>query len=277
LHLYLSLLLGQIFIDECNVLIGCYGILNRHKLADIKGRESFKGPVLHPADWDHSVDLQGKKIAVIGTGSSAIQIIPAIKDKAVHLDNYARSRTWITSGFGGDLVPKEGVTETRGAGGVNFSYTKEDMARFQNDPEYYQAYERNLRDALCCLHLITFKGSPLATQAGKATAELMRQKSIRKPQVAEAMVPSWTIGCRRLTPGTDYIEALCEDHVDMITTHIDRIDETGIVTVDGKHREYDVIVTASGFDVTWKVCPLYGRKGVNLNDLYDVAPESYLG
>lgn len=214
---------------------------------------------------------------MIGTGSSAIQIIPAIKDKVAKLDNYARSKTWITSGFGGDLVPKDGVTETRGAGGINFAYTPEDMERFQRDKEYYRLYERNLRDALCCLHLITFKGSPLAKMAAETTSALMRQKSLKRPHIAESMIPSWTIGCRRLTPGADYIEALCEDHVDMITTHIDRFDETGIWTVDGKHRDYDVIVLASGFDISFKVCPVYGRGGVNLNDIYDVAPESYLG
>lgn len=268
---------GEIFYDECNVLIGCHGILNRPRLADIPGRDTFKGDLIHPARWDHKVDLKGKKVAVIGNGSSALQIIPAIFEQVGSLDNYVRSRTWLTSGFGGDLVPVEGVHETRGAGGVNFSYTQEDKVKYRDDKDYYGKYERALRDALACLHLITFKGSPLATGAQAATAELMRSKSLKDPSVAEAIIPDWAIGCRRLTPGTPYIEALCEDKCQMIKEPIDRFDETGILTTEGNHRQYDVIILASGYDLTFKVCPMYGKNGVNLNDIYDQAPESYLG
>jgi cation diffusion facilitator CzcD-associated flavoprotein CzcO len=186
----------------------------------IPGRDTFKGSLIHPAKRDHSVDLTGKRVAVIGNGSSALQIILAILEKVGSLDNYVRSRTWITSGFGGDLVPVDGVHETRGAGGVNFSYTSEDKAKFKEDPEYYLKYERALRDALACLHLITFKGSPLATGAQKATRELMKSKSLKKPGIAEAIIPDWAIRCRRLTPGTPYIEALCEEKYQMIKENI---------------------------------------------------------
>jgi cation diffusion facilitator CzcD-associated flavoprotein CzcO len=269
--------LGETFYDESNILIGCYGNLDRPYLANIKDRDTFKGSLIHPAMWDHSVDLEGKTVAVIGNGSSALQIIPAIKDKVAKLDNYVRSTTWITSGFGGDLVPVDGVHETRGANGVNFSYTPEDMTKFREDKEYYRKYERALRDALCCLHLITYKGSPLADAAGKSCTELMRSKSTKDPAVAEALLPKWTIGCRRLTPGTAYIEALCEDKMQMVRETIERFDETGIVTTQGTHRAYDVIIVASGYDLSYKVCPIYGKNGVALNDLYDHVPESYLG
>jgi len=80
----------EIFYDECNVLIGCYGNLDRPLWADIKGRDTFKGNLIHPAVWDHSVDLKGKTVAVIGNGSSALQIVPAIKDQVAKLDNYVR-------------------------------------------------------------------------------------------------------------------------------------------------------------------------------------------
>jgi cation diffusion facilitator CzcD-associated flavoprotein CzcO len=104
---------GETFVDECNVLIGCYGNLNRPFLANIKNRDTYKGSLIHPARWDHSVDLTDKTVAVIGNGSSALQIVPAIKDKVKQLDNYVRSTTWITSGFGGDLVPVDGVRIAR--------------------------------------------------------------------------------------------------------------------------------------------------------------------
>jgi len=269
--------LGEIFYDEANVLIGCYGNLNRPLVADIKDRDTFKGDLIHPAKWDHNVDLTGKTVAVIGNGSSAIQIIPAIKDKVSKLDNYVRSTTWITSGFGGDLVPVDGVHETRAARGVNFTYTKADKVKFREDKDYYKKYERALRDALCCLHLITYKGSPLANSAQKSTTELMRSHSIKKPEIVEALLPSWTIGCRRLTPGIAYIEALCEEKMTMVREPIEKFDETGIWSVEGNHRKYDAIIVASGYDLSYKVCPMYGRNGISLSDIYDDAPESYLG
>ena len=268
---------GETFEDECNVLIGCHGILNRPHLADISGRDDYKGKLIHPARWDHSVDLKDKKVAVIGNGSSALQIIPAIYEQVESLDNYVRSRTWLTSGFGGDLVPVDGVHETRGAGGVNFSYTSDDKTKYREDKDYYGKYERALRDALACLHLITFKGSPLATGAQAATAELMRSKSTKDPSVAESIIPEWAIGCRRLTPGTPYIEALCEDKCQMIKEPINCFNEKGILSTEGTQRDYDVIILASGYDLSFKVCPMYGRNGTNLNDIYDQAPESYLG
>ncbi|KIW04165.1 uncharacterized protein PV09_04481 [Verruconis gallopava] len=230
---------GEVFTDVCNVLFGCVGNLNRPHLADIPGRDTFKGSLIHPARWNHNVDIKGKKVAVI--------------------------------------VNVEGVHETRGAGGVNFRYSDEDTAKFQNKKEYYKSYERTLRDALACLHLITFKGSPLAMGAQKATAEMMRLKSVKDPSVAEAIIPDWAIGCRRLTPGTPYIEALCEEKRQLIKEPIECFDASGIITKEGTHRRYDVIILASGYEITYQDFPLYGRNGVNLNDIFEQAPESYLG
>jgi cation diffusion facilitator CzcD-associated flavoprotein CzcO len=105
----------------------------------------------------------------------------------------------------------------------------------------------------------------------------MKSKSIKNPEIAEAIIPDWAIGCRRLTPGVPYIEALCEEKCQMVKETIQQFDETGIITKEGGHREYDVIILASGYDLSFKAYPMYGRNGVSLNDLYDEAPESYLG
>lgn len=160
---------------------------------------------------------------------------------------------------------------------MNFSYTDEDKIRFRTDRQYYQAYERALRNALACLHQITYRGSPYAETAQESCTELMRSKSTEDPSVAEALLPKWTIGCRRLTPGTNYIQALCEPHCNMVRETIECFDETGILSTEGTHRKYDVIILASGYDLSYKVLPLYGRNGVNLNDLYEEVAESYLG
>jgi cation diffusion facilitator CzcD-associated flavoprotein CzcO len=105
----------------------------------------------------------------------------------------------------------------------------------------------------------------------------MKSKSLKKPEIADAIIPDWAIGCRRLTPGTPYIEALCEEKCQMVKETIQQFDETGIITKEGGHREYNIIILASGYDLTFKAYPMYGHNGVGLNRLDDEAPEFYLG
>ncbi len=106
----------------------------------------------------------------------------------------------------------------------------------------------------------------------------MEKKLSAKPHIAEAFIPNFAVGCRRLTPGPGYLEALCEDHVDFVSSPIDRITETGIQSADGSHREYDTIVCATGFDTSFRPrIPIIGRNGSNLQDLWDQpAPPHYL-
>lgn len=106
----------------------------------------------------------------------------------------------------------------------------------------------------------------------------MEKKLASRPHIAKAFIPNFAVGCRRLTPGPGYLEALCEDHVDFISAQIDRITETGIRCADGSHKEYDTIVCATGFDTTYRPrIPVIGRNGTNLQDLWDApAPPHYM-
>lgn len=106
----------------------------------------------------------------------------------------------------------------------------------------------------------------------------VEKKLAKKPHIAKALIPSFAVGCRRLTPGPGYLEALCEDHVDFIPTAIERITATGIQCKDGTCREYDTIVCATGFDTSYRPrIPIVGRNGNNLQDLWDApAPPHYL-
>lgn len=106
----------------------------------------------------------------------------------------------------------------------------------------------------------------------------MEKKLAKKPHIAKALIPSFAVGCRRLTPGPGYLEALCEDHVDFIPAPIERITATGIQCTDGTSREYNTIVCATGFDTSYRPrIPIIGRNGNNLQDLWDApAPPHYL-
>lgn len=90
----------EVFEDECNVLLNATGVLNKWKWPEIAGRETFKGPMMHSANWDDSVEFKDKTVAVIGAGSSGIQIVPALQPIVKNLKSFIRSTTWITAGFG---------------------------------------------------------------------------------------------------------------------------------------------------------------------------------
>lgn len=105
----------------------------------------------------------------------------------------------------------------------------------------------------------------------------MRKKLSKKPELADKMIPSWPVGCRRLTPGVGYLEALVEDKVDTVFGQIANFDATGIIMKDGGHRAYDAIICATGFNVSYKSrFPFVGRDGAQLDEEYAENPYSYL-
>jgi len=125
---------------------------------------------------------------------------------------------------------------------------------------------------------VTIFGTPFQQQFAAINKEAMAKKLEKKPEIMKAMEPQWPPGCRRLTPGPGYLEALCEDNVDFIHDKIKRIVPEGIETVDGKLRKVDIIVCATGFDTSRKSdLPIRGIGGVTLDELWDETPESYFG
>lgn len=127
---------GSIIDDEADILINASGILNRPKLPNIPGLDSFRGKILHTAAWDTSYQWEGKNIAVIGNGSSGIQVVPAIQPKAAKIRNYIRNPTWISVNLCPDIT-KDGM-------GTNFEYTEEEKAMHRNDPQGFLEYRKRV-------------------------------------------------------------------------------------------------------------------------------------
>jgi cation diffusion facilitator CzcD-associated flavoprotein CzcO len=126
--------------------------------------------------------------------------------------------------------------------------------------------------------LITIFGSTTQKDFQKTNHDAMRRKLEKRPDIMEALEPKWPPGCRRLTPGPGYLEALVEDNVNFISTKIKRFTPDGIETMDGKERKVDLVICATGFDITVRqVMPIRGEGGVDLNNLWDPIPESYFG
>lgn len=263
---------GEIVEDVGDVLMVGLGALNDWKWPDIKGLHDFQGKILHSANWDTSYDATGKKIAVIGAGSSGIQIVPALLPQVKSMDHYVRGRTWIAATFGNEVVR----ARNNGKDG-NFEYTPEEIELWKQNPDEYIKYRKALECGMQGGFAVTHRGSKEHEEAWVLFAADMKRRLEKKSQIAEHLIPEFPPLCKRLTPGPGYLEALVADNVNVIPTAISHVDATGITTTDGVHREVDSIVCATGFDTSYRGrFPIYGRGGINLQERNKNVPESYL-
>ncbi|THG96305.1 hypothetical protein EW026_g5500 [Hermanssonia centrifuga] len=224
--------------------------------------------------WEEDVkDWGGKKIAVIGVGSSAIQIVPALQPKVAKLYNYVRGKTWLAVPFGSD---KMAGLLGRNTEEQNYAFSEEEKKSFQ-DPAYYKQFRHALEEDLNSSHQAILRGTPMQMGAREVFKANMLKRLAKKPWIADHLVPDFGVACRRLTPGPGYLEALCEDNVDFIPTNIKRVTETGIETVDGKHQDLDVIICATGYDTSFKFpFPIVGRNGIDIRTKWSPHPKTYL-
>ncbi|KIP12732.1 hypothetical protein PHLGIDRAFT_123818 [Phlebiopsis gigantea 11061_1 CR5-6] len=283
----------EVFEDTADLLFTGIGGLSRWNWPEIEGLQTFKGTLTHSAQWEVGgesspapvepvvrkgweedvKDWGDKRVAVIGVGSSAIQIVPALQPRVGKLLNFVRGKTWLALPFaGGKMAELIG----RDPASTNYVFTEEEKEKFK-DPEYYKEFRHALEDDLNGVHLGTLKDTEMQKGAREAFKASMLQRLAKKPWIADHIIPEFGVACRRLTPGPGYLEALCEDNVDFITTHIKRITETGIETIDGQHHEVDVIVCATGYDTTFSLpFPIVGRNGVTIADKWTPHPTTYL-
>lgn len=206
-------------------------------------------------------------------GSSAIQMVPALQPKVAHLFNYVRGKTWLASPF---AITKLAELTVRDPKGENYSFTDADREAFK-DPAYYKTFRHELESDLNSVHPAIIRGSAIQQGAQKAFKENMLKQLAKKSWIADHLVPDFSVGCRRLTPGPGYLNSLTRDNVDFISTPIKRITATGIETINGHHQELNAIICATGFNTTFQLpFPFIGRAGVSLQDVYTPHPITYL-
>ncbi|KAJ5729799.1 uncharacterized protein N7483_004307 [Penicillium malachiteum] len=257
--------------DRCDILVQATGSLNNWKWPKIPGLHDFKGKVMHSATWDTQYDYTNQRIAVIGNGSSGIQIVPGILPKVAHIDHYMRNRTWIAPGFA------RGELDRRGIDAENYSFTAEEIETFKNDSEAYQKFRKDTEFLLQSDHPFTITGTPKQVGSIPFFIDNMTRRLAKKPELLDQILPDFPVACRRLTPGPGYLEALTDPKVDLIKTEIVQVNETGILTADGVHRQVDMIACATGFDTTYVPrFPITGRGGLSLSDRWRESPETYI-
>lgn len=180
------------------------GFLNDWKWPKIPGLAEFKGTLMHSANWDMSVDWSDKTVAVIGTGSSAIQIVPQVQKTAKHLTAFMRSVTWISPPVGGEVLQveksKEGDDKHVQTVAAQYYYTEDEKKRFREDPQHHLEYRQGLEGAANLLFDMFIAGSEVSQQA----EILMRKEMNRRigdghEELKAKLIPSWPPGCRFIT------------------------------------------------------------------------------
>jgi cation diffusion facilitator CzcD-associated flavoprotein CzcO len=234
------------------------GGLSRPAFPDIPGRDDFHGPAFHSAEWDHGADLTGKRIAVIGTGASAIQFVPLIAPVAGHLTLFQRTPPWVMPKLDREITPAEHRWMRRVPG-----YLKALRTRL------YWTHEMR---ALAFLH------PNLMKQADKIGRGHLADQ-IADPVLRATLQPGYTVGCKRVLVSNTYFPALLRPNVSVVTGLIARITPTGVRLSDGTEHAADVLIYATGFRVMDALghVRILGRGGVPLSDTWRGGMEAYLG
>ncbi len=242
------------------VMVSAAGALSDPRNPDIEGFDSFQGEVFHSAAWNHDYDLTGKRVAIIGTGASAIQIVPEIAPQVGRLDVYQRTAPWV--------IPRN-----------DRPYTGVEKLAFKHLPGVQRLYRTAIywgRE----LYVPAFTMAPQLAWPAKQLALRNIKRAISDPQLREQVTPDYQIGCKRILISNDYYPALARDNVDLVTDGIERVTANGIVTADGVEREVDAIIVATGFHTTDLPIAHHvtGREGITLAEHYQrVGMQAYKG
>ncbi|PXX66704.1 cation diffusion facilitator CzcD-associated flavoprotein CzcO [Nocardia tenerifensis] len=243
-----------------DVFVPAVGQLSRPAMPNIPGIDSFAGPAFHSAEWDHSVELAGKRVACIGTGASAIQYIPRIQPEAAHLTLFQRSAAWV--------LPK-----------FDTEYSATHKAVFKYLPPTRLA-ERFAIWSLFEVLALALSDIPSMKTPVIALADRHRRKQVPDAELREKLTPDYAAGCKRGLFSNEYFPALAQPNVTVETTAIEAVTPTGIRTADGVEHEVDVIVYGTGFKGTEFLAPMniYGLGGRKLADVWgEEGARAFLG
>jgi cation diffusion facilitator CzcD-associated flavoprotein CzcO/acetyl esterase/lipase len=245
---------------SASIVITAAGQLSRPVLPKLEGIDAFRGRTFHSAHWDHACPLEGKRVAVIGTGASAIQFVPALADRVARLSVFQRSAAYV--------LPRP-----------DRAYTRLEHAMFRRMPWTTMLYRVGiyLKYESRALAFTRFRG--LMKLAVGLPFRRLLERQVPDPAVRARLIPDYPIGCKRILLSSDYLAAMSKPNVELVTQGIRRITADGVETVDGEQHPADVIVYGTGFAATEFLAPMQiaGTGGMSLNDAWRVGAQAYLG
>jgi len=247
--------------DEADVVIAATGVLHAPNYPDIKGAKSFKGAMFHSARWDHGVPLDGKRIGVIGTGSTGVQIVSALSTRAEKLTHFQRSAQWI--------MPVE-----------NPAYSEEQKEAFRQDA----ALLKHMQDEPAYLEAVDRFNRAIANPESDAMHEIEAivlqnlEDNVADLELREKLRPNYRAACKRLVYSPDYYQAIQHPNVSLVDDGIECIEPDGVRTRDGKLHAFEVLVLATGFQAHRFMRPMeiIGRGGKTLDEAWHKGPTAYM-
>ncbi|HEV3280955.1 MAG TPA: NAD(P)/FAD-dependent oxidoreductase [Acidimicrobiales bacterium] len=245
--------------DEADVVVAATGVLHHPRYPDIAGMESFEGTMFHSSRWDHAVEIDGRRLGIIGTGSTAIQIVSGVVERVASLSMFQRTAQWI--------MPQE-----------NPAFTDEERADLRQHPDRLERMHQDLSDLFDLFaNAVVDTGSPELAMIEQACLANLEQ-SVHDPELRERLRPDYRAACKRLIISPDFYQAIQHPNAELVTDRIERIEPRGVRTADGRLHELDVLVLATGYKANAFMRPmeLVGRGGITLEQAWDPRPVAYL-
>src|SRR5215471_2874870 len=246
-------------VREARVLVSAAGALSNPAWPELPGLERFRGARFHSATWDRAFELRGKRVAVIGTGASAIQFVPQIAPDVARLDLYQRTPPWV--------VPRNDRPVSRFRQWLfrTFPFT-----------------QRLIRGAIYCKlegRVIPFVLSPSLMKLAEIAARRHLAHQIPDGELRRSLTPDYVMGCKRVLISDDYYPALLRPNVELVTARIREVSARGVIDESGREREVDAIVCGTGFKVQEPLPAgtFFGRGGLDITDAWQHGAEAYKG
>ncbi|KAF9770569.1 hypothetical protein IL306_011866 [Fusarium sp. DS 682] len=251
--------------QDAELLVNNAGIQHHYQWPDVEGLDKFKGTLLHTAAWDEKFDKNAwkdKTVCVIGSGASAVQVVPQMQPHVSKMTVFSRTPIWFAPGLAGDEFSPE--------------YSPEDKEKFKKDPAALQAHGKGLEKRLNTLLPSFYSGSDLQRNSIKFFYDQMTIK-IKDPKLLQGFTPDFVPGCRRITPGDPFINAVQQPNVEVVFKGVTKLTEDGVIDADGVERKCDAVVCATGFNVD--LIPRFeviGPNGIEVSKVLGQSPDSYL-
>ena len=241
---------------EADVLVSAMGMFNELHWPEIPGRECFAGTSFHSARWDHTHDLRGERVGVIGSAASAVQFIPEIAKQVGQLHVFQRTANWVR--------PKQDVP-----------FRPDQLEEFRRDPTVLEAQRHETWKWVEAL--ITFDDPALLRSSEEEVLESLRE--VVDPKLRKALTPTHPFGCKRPLVSSDYYPTFNRDNVELVTDPIREVTRDGVVTQDGTAYTLDTLIIATGFETTrfLSAIEVTGRGGKRLDEAWNDGAQAYLG
>ncbi len=245
--------------EHYDVLVSAVGMLSDPALPQWPGFDSFEGTMFHSSQWPAELDPTGKRVAVVGTGATAAQLVPALAPQVAHLTLYQREPHWVLPRVVEVFSPERQAELARGGLGIKMQR----LRAFHSISTYLSGFT---------------VGSKKHQQLEQSCRDLIN-RTIEDPALREIMTPTYPYGCKRPVKTSDFYPALNQPHVDVVPAAVSAVTPTGLVDVAGGRRDFDVVVLAVGFKATEYLSslPVIGPDGVSLQEAWNGNPEAYVG